>query len=158
MRFNVAVSSISLYHNLSPQSTHHIKRKSVARVSSKTASYHSQSPSRRLVDKYDNDVGNDGNDYDIDVYYDKHEGRVTLPKRMNFRKVPKKGGCKRPFGTFPKIHPFWNRHPVLLRFVWILIRLTTMISIPALHRRVYRDPCQKLLTPGYFSSASKKTI
>ena len=91
MRFNVAVSSISLYHNLSPQSTHHIKRKSVARVSSKTASYHSQSPSRRLVDKYDNDVGNDGNDYDIDVYYDKYEGRVTLPKRMNFRKSSKRG-------------------------------------------------------------------
>ena len=95
IRFNVAVTSISLYHYLSPQSTHHIKRKSVARVSSKTASYHSQSPSRRLVDNYDNGVGNDGNDGnddDIDVYYDKHEGRVTLPKGWIFGKVPKGGG------------------------------------------------------------------
>ena len=84
-----------MYHYLSPQSTHHIKRKSVARVSSKTASYHSQSPSRRLVDNYDNGVGNDGNDGnddDIDIYYDKHEGRVTVPKRMNFRKSSKGRG------------------------------------------------------------------
>ena len=33
-----------------------------------------------------------------------------------------------------------------------------MISIPALHRRVYRDPCQKLLTPGYFSKKRFKKI
>ena len=47
------------------------------------------------MDNYDNGVGNDGNDGnddDIDVYYDKHEGRVTLPKGWIFGKVPKGGG------------------------------------------------------------------
>ena len=46
------------------------------------------------MDNYDNgegNDGNDGNDDDIDVYYDKHEGRVTLPKGWIFGKVPKGG-------------------------------------------------------------------
>ena len=29
------------------------------------------------------------------------------------------GGGQRPFGTFPKIHPFWKRHPSLRQHIYI---------------------------------------
>ena len=49
------------------------------------------------------------------------KGRVAVPKQMNFRKSSKGGGrghfqskkSQRSFGIFPKIHPFWYRHPTL---------------------------------------------
>ena len=42
---------------------------------------------------------------------------------MNFRKnlqhnfLKMRGGGQRPFGTFPKIHPFWRRSASLLKGV-----------------------------------------
>ena len=44
------------------------------------------------MDDYDNDVGNDGDDDDIDVYYDKYEGRVTYTKTDEFSEKFQRGG------------------------------------------------------------------
>ena len=48
---------------------------------------------------------------------------VTILSRNPQYDFPKmRGGGQRPFGTFPKIHQFWRRHPSLITTIVIMVK------------------------------------
>ena len=61
--------------------------------------------------------------------------KYTFPKKKLQHKFPKMRGGQRPFGTFPKIHPFWyRRHPSLTSSITWSSMLDDVVQVELEHK------------------------